>query len=304
MEKSSNKLIYTFWLVLVSIVWGSTFFLIKDTVASVNENLIVFSRSILAFIAIFIFQFYKDRKSLFEKSGIIYGSILGVLLALTYTSQTIGLKYTSTGHSAFITSSAVIGVPFILFVFYKFKLLKIDILSVAIVFIGLFLLTYDFETEINKGDLITIITALSCAFHIVISGRSVKKANTLTIVTYQFFAASVVSFIAWSFSGDMHLNFSMKAGFSLLYLGLIGTLFCYFVSVWVQKYVTSLKVAIVFSLEPVFAAIFGFFFLHEILNPKELIGAALILGGVIMHSILKKPPQENHPIKTNSQLAN
>ncbi|MBI9067340.1 MAG: EamA family transporter [Salinivirgaceae bacterium] len=288
MEKSSNKLIYTFWLVLVSIVWGSTFFLIKDTVATVNENLIVFSRCFLAFVAMFIYQLSKDRKSLFEKSGIIYGSVLGVLLALTYTSQTIGLKFTSTGHSAFITSSAVIAVPFILFIFYKFKIVSIDILAVAIVFIGLFLLTYDFDTDINKGDVITIITALTCAFHIVISGRAVKKANTLTIVTYQFLAASLVSFIAWSLSGDMQLNFGMKAGFSLLYLGLIGTLFCYFVSVWVQKYVTSLKVAIVFSLEPVFAAIFGFFFLHEILNPKELIGASLILAGVIAHSILKK----------------
>lgn len=278
---------YTFWLVLVSIIWGSTFFLIKDTVESVNENLIVFARSILAFVAMLAFQLYKDRKALFEKEGIIYGSVLGILLALTYTSQTIGLKYTSTGHSAFITSSAVVAVPFILLAFYRAKIYKVDLLAVGIVFIGLFLLTYDFETDVNKGDIITLITALSCAFHIVIAGRSVKKANTFTIVTYQFLAASVCSLIAWLASGNVDVTLSEKSLWSLLYLGVIGTLFCYFISVWVQKYVSSLKVAIVFSLEPVFAAVFGYFFLREILSFKEFIGALLILAGVVVHSVLK-----------------
>lgn len=279
---------YTFWLILVSIIWGSTFFIIKDTVDTVNENLIVFARSALAFIVMFLYQLSSHRKQLFEKKGIIYGVILGVLLALTYTSQTIGLKFTSTGHSAFITSSAVIAVPFILYAFYKFKLFKVDILAVVLVFIGLFLLTYDFESAINIGDLITIITALTCAFHIVLAGKFVKKANTYTIVTYQFLAASVVSLIAWLLSDEPTLEMSTKAGFSLLYLGIFGTLFCYFISVWIQKYVSSIKVAIVFSLEPVFAAIFGYFLLHEILNAKELLGAALILSGVIFHSVLKQ----------------
>ncbi len=277
----------TFWLILVTIVWGSTFLIVKETVASVNEYLIVFIRSVLAFGAMFIFQLFKDRKKLFNKKAFVYGSILGVLLAISYASQTIGLKYTSTGHSAFITSSAVIIVPFLLFFFYKSKLFRIDIFAVAIVFAGLFLLTYDFDTAINPGDLITIITAATYAIHVVLAGRYVKKSETLSIITYQFFAASAVSLIAWLATDHSSIEMSIKAGLSLLYLGLIGTLFCYFITVWIQKYVSSLKVVIIFSLEPVFAAIFGYFIIHEILNTKELIGASLILAGVIIHSILK-----------------
>ncbi|MBU8891537.1 MAG: DMT family transporter [Bacteroidales bacterium] len=277
----------TFWLILVAIVWGSTFLLVKDTVATVNEYLIVFIRSALAFVAMFLFQIYKDPKRLFNKKAFLYGSVLGILLAVSYASQTIGLKYTSTGHSAFITSSAVIIVPFLMFFLYKSKLFKIEILAVAIVFAGLFLLTYDFETSINPGDLITIITAITYAVHVVLAGRYVKKSDTLSIITYQFFAASIVSLIAWLFTDNLSVEISMKAGFSLLYLGLIGTLFCYFITVWVQKYVSSLKVVIIFSLEPVFAAIFGYFIIHEILNIRELAGALLILLGVIIHSILK-----------------
>lgn len=277
----------TFWLVLVSIVWGSTFFIIKDTVGSVNEHLIVFIRTVQAFIAMFIFQLIKNPKQLLNKKAILYGLIIGVLLALTYTSQTIGLKYTSTGHSAFITSSAVLIVPFILFFLFKTKLVKVDILAVTIVFTGLFLLTYDFETRMNMGDIITIITAVSCAFHIVLSGRFVKKADAVTIVTYQFLGASIVSLLAFVISNNEPIIISSKAWMSLIYLGLIGTLFCYFISVWIQKYVSSLKVAIIFSLEPVFAAIIGYIAINEILNTRELIGASLILSGVIVHSVLK-----------------
>lgn len=278
----------TFWLLLVTIVWGSTFLIVKDTVQTVNEFLIVFIRSALAFGAMFIYQVFKDWKKLFNKRNFIYGSIMGVLMAITYGAQTIGLKYTSTGHSAFITSSAVIIVPFILFFFFKDKLLKIDILSVLIVFIGLFFLTYDFETKMNIGDIITIITAVSYAFHVILAGRYVKKSDTNSIVTYQFLSAAVIGLVAYFFSNNEPAIISYKAWYSLIYLGLIGTLFCYFIAVWVQKYVSSLKVTIIFSLEPVFAAIFGYFIINEVLSPKELIGAGFILVGVLIHSILKK----------------
>ena len=110
---------YLFWLILVSIVWGTTFFIVKDTVSSVNEYFLVFARSFLAFAFIFVYQLFKSKKQLINKRAFLNGSILGILLATAYSSQTIGLKYTSTGHSAFITSSAVIIVPFILFFFYK-----------------------------------------------------------------------------------------------------------------------------------------------------------------------------------------
>jgi len=277
----------TFWLILVTIVWGSTFLVVKETVASVNEYLIVFIRSSLAFIPMFLFQLISNRKKLWNKKAFLLGSVLGILMAITYAAQTIGLKFTSTGHSAFITSSAVIIVPFILFFLYKMKLLKIDIIAVLIVFAGLFLLTYDFNTKTNIGDIITIITAITYAFHVVLAGQFVKKADTTTIITYQFFAAAVIGLIAYIFTDHEVVNISTKAWGSLFYLGLIGTLFCYFVTVWVMNYVSALKVAIIFSLEPVFAAIFGYLFIREILNIKELAGASLILAGVIIHSIFK-----------------
>ncbi|MGE0089919.1 MAG: DMT family transporter [Bacteroidales bacterium] len=293
---------YIFWLVLVSVVWGTTFFIVKDTVSSVNEYFLVFVRSFLAFVFIFVYQLYKSKKQLLNKRAFFNGSILGVLLATAYSSQTIGLKYTSTGHSAFITSSAVIIVPFILFFFYKTKILRIDWIAVLMVVAGLFLLTYDIETSINIGDIITITTAVAGAIHLVLAGRFISKSEALPLVTYQFLGASVVSLLAWVITGASPVVISLKSGLSLLYLGVIGTLFCYFIAVWVQKYVSSLKVAIIFSLEPVFAAIIGYFLLHEILNLKEFTGTLLILAGVIFHSVARNYLDRNS--KLNEQELN
>lgn len=286
-----------FLLILVTIVWGSTFFIIKDTVESVNPFFIVFGRVFLASIPMLLYVFFRNKKSLFNKQAIIKGSILGLLLTTTYISQTIGLQYTSSGHSAFITSIAVILVPVIMFFGYKAQLLKSDYFSIFIVMIGLFLLTYDFETHLNKGDAITLITAISLAFHIVLSGRYVKTTEFLSLITYQFVSASVFSLIGSLFMGYEHgfdLNLiSSESIWAIAYLGFFGTLFCYFVSVWIQKYESSVKVAIVFSLEPVFAALFAYLFVNEILNLKEISGTVLILLGVILYQVFRNKSSQS-----------
>ena len=120
-----------------------------------------------------------------------------------------------------------------------------------------------------------------------LEGRFVTKDKTFAIVTYQFMAATIVGIIAFFIMSNEPVIISTKAWISLFYLGLIGTLFCYFVTVWIMNYVSALKVVIIFSLEPVFAAIFGYFILTEVLNLRELAGAGFILFGVIVHSILK-----------------
>ncbi|ALO16213.1 putative DMT superfamily transporter inner membrane protein [Salinivirga cyanobacteriivorans] len=177
---------YIFLLFLVSLIWGSTFFIIKDTVTTVDESFIVFVRTGLAFFALLIYNLLKNPQKIKQKKAFFYGTILGFLLASIYLSQTIGLKFTSTGHSAFITGSAVVIVPFLLFTLFKHKIFKIDLASVGIVLVGLFFLTYDLETDINIGDIITLITAISLAFHIVFAQRFVKKADAGIIVLYQF----------------------------------------------------------------------------------------------------------------------
>lgn len=274
---------YLFWLVLVTIVWGTTFFIVKDTVASVDEYFIVFARNFLAAVPMVLYTIYKDKKHIFKKGAIIKGAIIGFLLFGTYISQTIGLKFTSSGHSAFITGSAVVVVPFVLFFIYREKMTSKSVFSVLVTFVGLFLLTYDVETEFNIGDIITLITVAAYAFHIVLAGKFVQKTEVMPLIMWQFVFCTLFSLLGFFTLGDTSIVLSTKSTWALVYLGFAGTLFCYFVSVWVQKYVSSVKVALVFSLEPVFAAFFGYLALHELLSIKELSGMGLIMLGVMLY---------------------
>jgi len=281
-------MLHTFLIVLVTIIWGSTFFIIKDTVVNVNEYFIVFGRTFIAAFAMLIYILKKHPSSLKNAKTRVYGFIIGSLLGVTYISQTIGLKFTSSGHSAFITGAAVIVVPFLLYILYREKLSKIKILAFLVVFIGLFLLTYDFETIINKGDLITLITTFSLAFHIILSARYVKKSDVLALVFYQFLAATIISLSGFLLTTNQIPELTTKSVLAILYLGFIGTLFCYFISVWVLQFVSPLKVSIIFSLEPVFAAFFAFLFAKEILSFIEIIGALLILSGIVFYQVQEK----------------
>lgn len=275
-----------FLLILTSIIWGSTFFIIKDTVSSVNEYYIVFVRTFIAAISMLVFILFKDKKSLLNQKTLLRGMVLGALLATTYTSQTIGLKYTSSGHSAFITSAGVILVPFLLFLFFK-RILKVyEMIILLIVIIGLYLLTYDRETILNIGDLITIITAFSLAWHLILSGKYVKKSEVLALIAYQFLFASVFSLLLYLTTQPVSFTLSNSESLALAYLGFIGTLFCYFVSVWAQKKVDTVTVAIIFTLEPVFAALFAWFFASETLNLQEIAGGLLILAGIIAFQLM------------------
>ena len=276
------------------LIWGTTFTVVKDVSKSIDPFLLSGLRNLIATLALFIYLgITKNWKNLLNKDSLKSGFVLGVLLGAIYISQTIGIIFTSANHSAFITCSAVIMVPIILFLFGWEKFNRKQTLSIIMVAIGLFLLTLKSGLSgFNIGDLITLAAAVICALHIVFSGLYVRKYNFLSLIFYQFFFAGIVSF-AGLFSKQALNNFppilfENDAIFNVLYLGLLGTLFCYFVTVWGQKHISTTYVALIFSLEPLFASVTNYFILNEVFTKKEFIGAVVIFGGILLYSIPKK----------------
>ena len=276
------------------LIWGTTFTVVKDVSKSIDPFLLSGLRNLIATLALFIYLgITKNWKNLLNKDSLKSGFVLGVLLGTIYISQTIGIIFTSANHSAFITCSAVIMVPIILFLFGWEKFNRKQTLSIIMVAIGLFLLTLKSGLSgFNLGDLITFAAAVICAIHIVFSGLYVRKYNFLSLIFYQFFFAGIVSF-AGLFSKQSLNNFppilcENDALFNVLYLGLLGTLFCYFVTVWGQKHISTTYIALIFSLEPLFASVTNYFILNEVFTKKEFIGAVIIFGGILLYSIPKK----------------
>ena len=276
------------------LIWGTTFTVVKDVSKSIDPFLLSGLRNLIATLLLFAYFISTNKwKNLLDKDSLKSGFVLGVLLGTIYISQTIGIIFTSANHSAFITCSAVIMVPVILFLIGWEKFNRKQTLSIAMVAIGLVLLTLKSGiSRFNLGDLITLVAAVICAIHIVFSGLYVRKYNFLSLIFYQFFFAGLVSF-AGLFSKQALYNsppilFENDAIFNVLYLGLLGTLFCYFVTVWGQKHISTTYVALIFSLEPLFASVTNYFILNEVFTRKEFIGAVIIFGGILLYSIPKK----------------
>ena len=276
------------------LIWGTTFTVVKDVSKSIDPFLLSGLRNLIATLVLFAyFISTKKWKNLLDKDSLKSGLVLGIFLGVIYISQTIGIIFTSANHSAFITCSAVIMVPIILFLFGWKKFNRKQTLSIIMVAIGLVLLTLkDGLSGFNLGDMITLAAAVICAMHIVISGLYVRKYNFLALIFYQFFFAGLVSFVGL-FSKQFLYNFppiffENEAIFNVLYLGLLGTLFCYFVTVWGQKHISTTYVALIFSLEPLFASVTNYIILNEVFTKKEFIGAIIIFVGILLYSVPKK----------------
>lgn len=271
-------------LILATIVWGSTFFIIKDTIRNVDPFRLVFARNLIAAIAMSLYVWIRDKKALCNPAALTRGAVLGLLLATTYCSQTIGLTFTTSGHSAFITGSAVIFVPILLLAIWRIKPHPVDIACILGVFAGLFLLTWDGGGRVNRGDLITLITAAAYAVHLVSAGRFIRHADVSALIAHQFNFAALFGFIGCLVAGGGgNMAMTSPSLVAIAYLGVCGTLFCYFITVWAQKQVGAVQVALIFALEPVFAALFAWRFAGEMLHGKELSGMALILAGIVLY---------------------
>ena len=282
---------HVFLLVLCCMVWGTTFVVVKDTVSYTNPQLLVFLRSLIATLPLGIYLLIKDPLSLKQKNSILYGFGLDIFLSSGYLLQSIGLMETSSTHSAFITCTSVIFVPLILFLFFKKKIHKRGWLCIFIVAIGLTSLTYHPSVAFNQGDILTFIAAIIYGWQVIYSGKWVRISHATSLIFYQFLFSSLITFISMISEHHFYnssLMLTKDAIPAILYLGLLGTLFCYFFTVYSQKYVPTITVALIFALEPIFASTAAYFFLSERIGSIELLGALLILIGIVFYDISPK----------------
>jgi drug/metabolite transporter (DMT)-like permease len=278
-------------LLICCMIWGTTFVAIKKITHLIDPYLLATLRSLLAVLVLFpILLITKKKNVFFDKQAIKYGFITGLILGGIYVIQTIGMQFTSSNHSAFITSSAVIMVPLLLVLTGKQKLNFTQTACIILIALGLYFLTNTNDNQpYNLGDTITFFGAIVCSLHIILSGHFVRKTAFLGLIFYQFLFATIISFFGLIISkgiSQTEINFSPLVLNNVLYLGFFGTLLCFFVTVWAQKFVSTITTAMIFSLEPVFAATTSFILLHESLNLLEIIGGMLILLGLIAFNFL------------------
>lgn len=295
MQASNKKHILI--LILCTIIWGTTFAVIKGISDKIDPVLLSVLRNWIAVVAFGIFLLFKKKLNILKnRKAIKYGIILGVIIGAIYIIQTVGLSVTSSTHSAFITSSAVIMVPILLFFVGQNKIDWKQLLTIVIVSFGLYLLTNsNSEANFNWGDFLTLIGAVVCALNIILSGEYVRKSELYGLIFYQFLFAGIISTICLFIKLqliDEPLMFELNALPSVVYLSLFGTLLCYFLMIWAQQYVSIIATAMILSLEPIFATTTSYLYMGETITLIEMIGALLIITGILFYNL--KLNKEQH----------
>ena len=281
------------WLPIISLllccmIWGSTFVAIKSVSSEINPFLLSTVRNSLAVIIMLpIILLSSKRHCLKNRISIKYGFIAGFFLAEIYVVQTTGMQFTSSNHSAFITSSAVVIVPIILVIFRRHKITSQQIVAICTTMIGIYFLTNSSKTtEYNIGDILTFFGAFICAIHIILSGIYVRKTELFGLVFYQFLFGAILSYVGFVINTKgVEIHIQSKYLFEILYLGIVGTLFCFFVTVWAQKYVTTIFTMMILSLEPVFASLTSYVHSGATFTKIEIVGAIGILIGLVIYNI-------------------
>ncbi len=285
--KNKKKPIALFLLILTTVFWGSTFIITKTVIKDVPLFFYLSLRFIIALIGFSPYFIYLKK---LNKKIIMMGIISGLIYFVAIATQTIGLKTTTAGKAGFITGLSTIMVPFLGRIFFKKSFKKRVWLAAFISVIGLAFLFLEGEKGIILGDIWVLICAVFCALFIIYTEKAVKIVN---IYLYSIIQLSTIILCCISSSllfqeQYSQITFTSDFWLIMIYMGLIVTTLTFLFQNWSQKHQDSVTTAIIFALEPVFAAIFGYFLGDEILTPLGLLGSGLILIAIFITIIKNK----------------
>jgi len=270
------------YLLIIVIIWGSTFALIKGVIDLIPPYTLLTYRFLLAAL-ILIVIFWKRLKK-FNIIILKKGSLIGIFLFLGYTFQTVGLKYTTATKAGFITGLSVVLVPIISHFFIKEKVNRNSVIGVVFAFIGLWFLNYNNGFNFNLGDFLVLLCAFSFAMHIISVGLFSKKLDYVLLAITQITVVFVLSLImALIFERPaIHFSYSSDIWWSIAITGVFATALAFYMQNKFQRYSTATKTAIIFSGEPIFAAMFAYLLLGEKVGLIAWVGGLLIIFGMII----------------------
>lgn len=287
-------------LLFVAFIWGATFVVVQNAMSFVGPFTFNGVRFLLAGLILSIIQLISMKKIPIKHVGFSSGAgmIVGFFLFVGYLLQTFGLLYTTSSKAGFLTGLSIVMVPILSFIFLKQKANLFIILGITAATIGLFLLTAGDAFQFNRGDFLILGCAVAFAAHILVNGFYSKKISPLLLSTTQILAVGLFSSICAFLFEDWEKLFSMSLWtnrsflLALLLTSLFATSLAFFIQTTAQKYTSPTRVAIIFAMEPVFAAITGVLVANEQLSISAIIGCICIFIGMIFVELPNKQKKE------------
>lgn len=273
-------------LLSITLIWGGTFAVVKYALNDVSPLTFLalrFGAASLVFPLIF-------RKNYFsmDRETFLGGLLLGVLLMVGFAFQTVGLKYTTASKSAFITGLLVAFTPIAQAIIERKMPTRGSLIGVALVAVGLYLLTSPGGQGLNIGDILTFFCAVSYAIYIVYLDIFSKKHDVSKLTLLQLAVTGMLSITFAPLVETMHVHFTVGFIWALVYTSILATVFATYLQTKYQRYTTPTRAAIIFSMEPVLANVIAFFAFGEFVGWIGAVGGAFIVAGLLSSELLER----------------
>lgn len=276
-------------LLFVAAIWGATFPLVKNatdlSAGGVPTYWFLAARFSLA--SLVLLPLLWRRRAGLKPSTWAAGALLGLFLFLGYAFQTLGMALTTSSKAGFITGLGVVLVPGIAYVWLKIRPRPIVLLGLALALLGLAFLSLDGVSALTSGDFLVLLGAAAFALHMVGISRFGETHDTRLLAVIQIGTATLLS---WG----MHLGTEQlparvdwwqgpaNVWLAVLICGLLATAVAFLLMNVLQPFTTPAHASLIYTTEPIWAALFSFLLLGERLTTAGYVGAALILGGMVV----------------------
>ena len=266
-------------LILVTAVWGVTFVQVKDAVELYPLFAFLAVRYLIA--SATLAPAAARRLRTLGRDGLLAGAVLGALIALGIGLQTAGLERTTVTNTGFITGLYVLFTPLLALALFRTPIPRELWAAVGLALIGLALLSGVPEGS-GAGDALVLASTGAQALQIVMVERYANQFDAVAL-TFVEVAAACVVFLAIAIArGDLSVPRGATVWAALLVTGVFAVAFAYLVQVWAQRRVSATRIAIIFSLETVFAGLAGYLFAGDRIGAVGFAGCAAILAGIVI----------------------
>jgi drug/metabolite transporter (DMT)-like permease len=266
-------------LLMIALIWGIAF--VAQRLGAEQSGIFVFNGLRFLLAALVLLPFIRFHWKV-ERKVLPLVFLTGLILFAASDLQQAGLQFTTAGNAGFITTLYVVLIPLLLLVIWRQKISWLAWAAAILAAAGGWLLSTSGTFHVAPGDGFELVGALLWAFHVIIIGKLAQRVEPFMLAVGQFFVAGFLNLGAGLFFETHTLAQIASSWLPLLYLGILSTAVAFTLQIVGQRHSPATDAAIIMSMEAVFAAISGYFFLGEILHSVQIIGCAMIFVAMLL----------------------
>ena len=278
---------YRLLIIAATIIWGSSFVIVKDVTNSMPPAWILVVRFTAAAIIMAV-AFLKYRELYFERSHVGFGLLFGLAMFLAYYTQTIGITDTTPGKNAFLTGTYCVIVPFLAWVLVRRRPNRYNIVAAILCIVGIGFISLDGSLTMRFGDAMTLVCAVFYALHIILVSQFAQGRNIYVLTMWQFVGVAICSLFVGGLFEPMPdwAAVPMDCWISLAYLAVACTTVALLFQNIGQAHLPPASAALLLSLEAVFGVAFSVALGAETLTLRIVFGFALVFAAIIISEVL------------------